>query len=108
MSTKHTPGPWKVAGRAIETENGETIAVAATYFIPQSEAIGWEGDAALIARAPDLLAEVERLRAALEYLLRQADNVRIHTVAGAEGDALVHAWVNSRDHARAALARKGE
>jgi hypothetical protein len=65
---KHTPGPWKVASlteatdgylyRNIESGTGKRVArVLARRDSDQEE----KANASLIARAPDLLAEVERL-----------------------------------------------
>lgn len=67
--SKHTPGPWHTGvrtaynGRDIYGPLGDLIAVADTFRANEEEA---KANAQLIARAPDLLAEVEWLRAALE------------------------------------------
>lgn len=64
MNTKHTPGPWRTTGKRNENGmfrvyadgNGQ-IGAAYTYA---------EGDAALIAAAPDLLAALCALLAAID------------------------------------------
>ena len=73
MKSKHTPGPWRVV-RCNSDATGYPLAVMGAdgggralesppsfvgYFVS-------EADADLAARAPDLLAENERLREALE------------------------------------------
>lgn len=67
----HTPGPWKVASAAAcaEVEVLEIAEVSHYRVIPAAG--GWpnagapEDDARLIAAAPDLLAELEWIRACI-------------------------------------------
>ena len=61
---KHTPGPWDTNSRKTivrHTETGEWIADVGGRDTPEAIA-----NATLIARAPDLLSEVDTLRAALD------------------------------------------
>lgn len=85
--SKHTPGPWRL-GRAGGTvvagdpaapfgEDRSTEAYYGGDLI--AESIGRDADATLIARAPDLLREVEELRAqnaelleALEFIVNDS------------------------------------
>ena len=87
METKHTPGKWahEIAGenhwiRAID--DGRTIAFigGADFIFAQHKGTPHAANAALIARAPDLAAEVERLQvelaAAVEFA-RQVAAVKV-------------------------------
>lgn len=67
---KHTPGPWKASGTLVYragyvNHNTHRIADADPFTdtIPLKQC---EANAQLIARAPELLAENERLRVALQ------------------------------------------
>lgn len=87
--TKHTPGPWYVekgwleAGRISVTalvsktsasvERGVVCSTDGTPFREQEEA-----NAALIASAPSLLAELERVKAALNQIAAIAEAGVIH------------------------------
>ena len=68
----HTPGPWMIShigkqwNHAIHTEDG--IRVATTKAVEEDGHDENEADARLIAAAPDLLAECDRLRDALRNL----------------------------------------
>ena len=89
-----TPGPWRydpVWSLVTGPQGGEQqiCAIHGSELVPKHQAAA---NAALIARAPDLLAEVERLRAALRDVLRYCV-----TVDGPEQQAAL-------DAARAALA----
>lgn len=85
---QHTPGPWHVGPANIATidgfkihrfpvsGNGQAIAAVWNGSVGK-EALSFsdgEANAALIARAPDLLAENQRLRAALERLLAECEH----------------------------------
>ena len=74
MTTKHTPGPWRVAGRRTHGPSTGARDITQTVItVPHSngpwEAIGVrsqneEADAHLIAAAPDMLEALEALYAA--------------------------------------------
>ena len=106
IETKHTPGPWRYEA------NTKTIrSVPSNYWIATMDS--WDGavnhtaNAALIAQAPDLLAERDRLRqvnaelvAALEWIVKSL------TLAG---DPELACQEYQLGIARAALAKaKGE
>jgi hypothetical protein len=62
MSTNHTPGPWQATAwghvtAQEEEEDGFTVRVAHVQYLNGEE----DANARLIAAAPDLLAELERL-----------------------------------------------
>ncbi len=67
--TEHTPGPWRIPSpvsgfSAIYGPNGELVfGLAAGSGDERQDDATCEANAALITRAPDLLAEVTRLRA---------------------------------------------
>ena len=112
--TKHSPGPWRweryeqndgIHQRLIDAQGDRVLwAYAATQYdgdIP-CEASCSEANAALIARAPDLLAEVERLRgelAAERELVRQGNH------AGNAWDERYRALESDLREAREALKR---
>lgn len=80
METKHTPGPWIVRITAsgnpfiYEDAAGKNIAgVAGTR--PGIDAEESQANAALIASAPDLLAERDRLKAVNAKLLAALDRL---------------------------------
>ena len=87
MSEKHTPGPWRIRttgniGNCIEGQSGKKLFAGddgfrsiatfqhceqtGLYVNEQQNALA---NARLIARAPDLLADNARLRAALKRML---------------------------------------
>lgn len=77
MSEKHTPGPWHFFGTyadyEVRTPSGTLVAVIRD---PQ--------DGRLIASAPDLAAEVERLRAELDLRRKSGSAVdRLHNLCDA-------------------------
>lgn len=85
METKHTPGPWVVRMTAsgnpfiYDDATGKNIA-GVTGIRPGIDAEESQANAALIAQAPDLLADRDRLRqinaqlvAALETIVCDAD-----------------------------------
>jgi hypothetical protein len=81
--TGSTPGPWRVVERAEQgTANGRRVTVEARGCIIAD--VDWNtprentANAALIASAPDLLAEVTRLRNALRDCVEIADSLRAH------------------------------
>jgi hypothetical protein len=65
---KHTAAPWKIENPVIE--------IAQVYFVEEfkNQALA---DAELIARAPDLLKENERLKEALKKILDHIDAGRL-------------------------------
>lgn len=87
MTSKHTPGPWHVGmkpGPMIYGKRGEQIADLTAELLMQDENAA---NAALIASAPDLLAENYKLRAvnlelvaALEKLLLNCDGDALGTL----------------------------
>jgi hypothetical protein len=79
MSSKHTPGPWRLTGdklfrltRQIEDTNGMGLAHA---YGNDAEA---DANARLIAAAPDLLAAIETL---LPHVLHYASMPHAHSDA---------------------------
>ena len=56
MSTKHTPGPWKVSMNLIKS-NYDTVAQVFTHLVQGRN----EANARLIAAAPDLLQELKNI-----------------------------------------------
>ena len=67
----HTPGPWEVHHWGdnegdIHGSDGKVVCVMRDGATPQEE--DWEGDARLIAAAPDLLAALKRMREVFEQL----------------------------------------
>ena len=91
MTTKHTPGPWRVAGR--ETRNLPHSLVAADTLLARvySKCFGDEveetANARLIAAAPDLLAALKGVLADLDGLkMRPQFNAAHAAVAKATGD----------------------
>ena len=62
----HTPGPWKDAGEFIIGSDNTTICQA-------RDEESWDANARLIASAPDLLAERDRLREALESVVHACE-----------------------------------
>lgn len=65
ITSKHTPGPWKVNGDSVRGPKGNTIAECMGYSAQaedesQKAQGGRESNAALIAAAPDLLATLQR------------------------------------------------
>lgn len=98
MNTPHTPGKWRVIpnvfppqlkGFLIEQDGAPIAHVPLVSLIPGRD----EANAALIARAPELLAQRDALKAALEDLINQPTWNR--NLAPRERDSL--------DKARAAL-----
>jgi hypothetical protein len=81
MSTKHTPGPWKFEndGRGVCTvtsatpieDSGEIIG-----YEPVASGITWPPDARLIAAAPEMLDEHERVVGSVAVLLMALDEGR--------------------------------
>ena len=73
----HTPGPWDLIANYSEREWDNTWEGAVHLFITLGLGIDRESlsvaDARLIAAAPDLLAEVERLRQMVRQLFDKAD-----------------------------------
>lgn len=89
QKTRHTPGPWTVAGRS--SNDGEAYIIeAGGRLTPNERTVAWtantlvnlpdgeygeettaedRANSALIAKAPELLDENNRLRAALRCLL---------------------------------------
>lgn len=72
----HTPGPWAVSG----VRNADIIADDSVLWYE-----GWanEGDITLTAAAPDLLAEVERLRGWIAFFQRESPTARLVLCADA-------------------------
>lgn len=86
METKHTPGPWRTAGRQsgrVVCGDNRTVCTSATV-----------DDARLIASAPDLLAALAGIADRLTLAVRDGDTARV---------------IRALEVARAALARaRGE
>jgi len=62
--TKHTPGPWiHNQGSPVVHADGQFIAQVARYCQVSEQLIVQEGNANLIAAAPDLLKEMEAIAA---------------------------------------------
>lgn len=87
-ANQHTPGPWGVNGRLItyQMEGGGTDYLATVERFDGKYKAEQEANAALIARAPELLtenealkAENERLRAALDAAMDFAEENGNHT-----------------------------
>jgi hypothetical protein len=74
MNTKHTPGPWTAYPVSTDTfwRVGSLSGGKPKYAIAEIKPSGRpnedEANAVLIARAPDLLAEVDRLRVVLNRM----------------------------------------
>ena len=90
--TKHTPGPWRVDGAYIGTEQFGIVAKLWSYA-----GMDWEKDNAdLIARAPTLLAENETLRQQNAELVRALITVRDFWAGGDAPDEItsqIHAAI---------------
>ena len=108
---KHTPGPWVANNTHVTTKDAWRLSIAyAPYRVIDANAVPSlaeaEGNAALIARAPELLAENERLRAQLAELreaAREADSVLTDLELVSSSDQpLVNGALS---HLRTALAR---
>jgi hypothetical protein len=105
---KHTPGPWHNMCSAIGVTSGRDLEAVCLLLDPPEDRFDferWLADAELIARAPDLLAENERLREApppaiveaLEVLLaHDVDYMRRNNLGDPESQQRIK-------HARAAL-----
>ena len=72
MSTSHTPGPWIVAGNIIWRDAGHVAGCRQIATMNGTELLTDQSEtaanAALIASAPDLLAQRDALAAALRIL----------------------------------------
>ena len=106
-----TPGPWRVIDRGAKgtaeyryrvmgADDGYESRVTAPPVVAECP-IG--EDAALIAQAPDLLREVDELRAALLSVVKQAERNGFHEAEGDDG----YDFRDALDAARAALAAGG-
>ncbi|WP_281659868.1 hypothetical protein [Microvirgula aerodenitrificans] len=63
METKHTPGPWATIGASIvNAENRNTVAFAVER---DGDSATQDANARLIAAAPELLKELDRLLSAV-------------------------------------------
>jgi hypothetical protein len=83
--TKHTPGPWHVNGRSIDSIDRRTVATTeGIYRRERGRPEEQEANARLIAAAPELLA-------ALHDLTLRADDTE---VAGA-GYSIDTAWAHA-------------
>lgn len=81
----HTPGPWEYYWR-VDDENHADCGVYALRRPGQAYAVArcpkyqskiqWNADASLIAAAPELLAEVKRLRQDLHDTIRESQQYR--------------------------------
>lgn len=76
MNIKHTPGPWTISGQSvtgkyitIKAANGRTVARVPfdTILAGENGTATDEGDAYLIAAAPDLLDTLIRAEQQLDY-----------------------------------------
>lgn len=121
METKHTPGKWIVRMTAsgnpfiYEDATGKNIAgIAGTR--PGIDAEESQANAALIAQAPDLLAERDRLAAvnaelvaALGLALASAVPLDSRIASAMAGDDVIETWAAWVMKARAVLTKaKGE
>ena len=86
MTTKHTPGPWRVKHKAklgwagVLTQEGDIIAdivVDGQDFRDPEQALD---DARLIAAAPDMLAALERLVRCVSHMDEHPAMVNAHDV----------------------------
>lgn len=114
MTAQHTPGPWQIGYGGMDGDDFATITSKfAEYPICQLEPQGYnKANAALIARAPDLLAENQRLREALIELealayqvhMRQHDKMLLPTLCGAGLYAKIEkarvALTSGKEHAK--------
>jgi hypothetical protein len=69
--TQHTPGPWMVKVHGVITTDGSVLVAKTATYIESDAVASDEQQAAndrLIASAPDLLAERDRLKAVLEVI----------------------------------------
>lgn len=87
---KHTPGPWRVAGKRTGYIHGPDVQVCIVGNYRDTELLPfnkerWDADARLIAAAPDLLAALK-------------DTLRLLTQAAGED-------FNGVENARAAIAK---
>jgi hypothetical protein len=81
MNTKHTPGPWEVRQADIYQVGGRHIAYTGPHHTPDSEypkscKLVDEANARLIASAPFLFDEVQRLQEENRRLKEENDNLR--------------------------------
>ena len=107
---EHTPGPWKVTGGFCGLPPSIGAMRERGSFDICTEVFGDEhalANAALIARAPDLLAENARLRAALQQLF----NCVPLSVEGPDPESKIVTsvayWRAAYDQSRAALLEGG-
>ena len=64
MESKHTPGPWaKIGASIVNAENRNTVAFAVER---DGDSATQDANARLIAAAPDLLRELDRLLTAVQ------------------------------------------
>ncbi len=91
----HTPGPWSIFTdtHGLRSVKGPADGGERCWVVNIDRQTS-EADAALIARAPDLLAEVAALRAELERT--KEENSRLGTRVGNIGDDLREALGRSR------------
>lgn len=73
----HTPGPWfppDFGGEGLLDNKGRVMALLVYDEEEPQTSDEWLANAQLIAAAPDLLAEVKRLRLIVHELLKDADH----------------------------------
>ncbi len=87
MNTKHTPGPWQALNGGpyvttrVDPEGEYVIAITSNthsnvQFAAKVASLEDKANATLIARAPDLLAEVTALRATLNDAVELCETLR--------------------------------
>lgn len=88
MAIRHSPGPWTLTDRTIIAANGENVGGCVVKRMK-------DGDALLIAAAPDMLATLDKIAT---YCQAQ--------VFADTGEALI--WAQCESFARVALAKVGK
>lgn len=106
---KHTPGPWAVNPINAQVDafkDGEAIPVCRMLW-PTTErsAAETEANAHLIAAAPELLAERDRLREVNAALLAALERVEREWVNPYDGGTFENGELPAMDQARAAIAK---
>lgn len=74
MSNKHTPGPWKIA-KEIQVQAGDITFEQRHIFGKTYEEL--DANARLIAAAPELLSQIERLVWVIEHLDPKVHSTRV-------------------------------
>jgi len=97
--SEHTPGPWGQSGLNVRADggNGKLLFIPGPDDFLHSDTVRAQcvADADLIARAPALLAEVERLRALLRPFAHFADLITDHGTTG----NIIYSFISPRGEA---------